>query len=74
MVDRHRKKPFNDSPKKTHPFQPQRSGTAHQPKSQINLITNNFKIKSKNHGVIYTYRVDFIEDRVSVKARRGRER
>lgn len=30
-------------------------------RSQINLITNNFKIRSKNHGVIYTYKVDFIE-------------
>ncbi len=25
------------------------------------MVTNNFKIKSKNHGVIYTYKVDFIE-------------
>ena len=27
----------------------------------MHLITNNFKIKSKNKGVIYTYKVDFIE-------------
>jgi hypothetical protein len=30
-------------------------------RSQIQVITNDFKIKSKNHGVIYTYKVDFIE-------------
>jgi len=30
-------------------------------RSTINLITNNFKIRSKNHGVIYTYKVDFLE-------------
>ncbi len=31
-------------------------------RSQINLITNNFKIKSKKEkGVIYTYKVEFIE-------------
>ena len=29
---------------------------------QINLITNNFKIRSKKEqGVIYTYKVDFLE-------------
>lgn len=27
----------------------------------INLITNNFKIRSQNHGIIYTYSVDFID-------------
>jgi hypothetical protein len=32
-----------------------------QHRPQIQLITNNFKIKSKNHGVIYTYKVDFLE-------------
>jgi hypothetical protein len=30
-------------------------------KTTLHLITNNFKIKSKNKGVIYTYKVDFIE-------------
>ena len=25
------------------------------------MITNNFKISNKNHGVIYTYKVDFLE-------------
>ena len=33
------------------------------PKGPINLITNNFKIKSQNNhsGIIYTYTVDFID-------------
>jgi len=33
------------------------------PRGPINLITNNFKIKSKNNhsGIIYTYTVDFID-------------
>jgi hypothetical protein len=31
------------------------------PKGPINLITNNFKIRSSNHGIIYTYSVDFID-------------
>lgn len=30
-------------------------------KGPIELITNNFKIKSQNRGIINTYRVDFIE-------------
>ena len=32
-------------------------------KAPIQLITNNFKIKSsnKNHGIVYTYHVDFLE-------------
>ena len=30
-------------------------------KGPITLITNNFKISNKNHGVIYTYKVDFLE-------------
>jgi len=30
-------------------------------KGPIELITNNFRIKSQNHGIIYTYRVDFID-------------
>ncbi|MFN9905085.1 MAG: hypothetical protein ACK56F_03025 [bacterium] len=32
-------------------------------KGPIELITNNFRIKSQNHGIIYTYKVDFIEGR-----------
>lgn len=33
------------------------------PRGPIMLITNNFKIKSKNNhsGIIYTYTVDFID-------------
>ena len=33
------------------------------PRGPISLITNNFKIKSKNNhsGIIYTYTVDFID-------------
>jgi hypothetical protein len=30
-------------------------------KGTVQLVTNNFKIKTKNHGIIYTYKVDFIE-------------
>jgi hypothetical protein len=30
-------------------------------KGPIELITNNFRIRSQNHGIIYTYRVDFID-------------
>lgn len=41
---------------------PQRSNVAPTQRSSINLITNNFKIKSKKEkGVIYTYKVDFLE-------------
>lgn len=40
----------------------QRSNVSSTNKTQINLITNNFKIKSKKEqGVIYTYKVDFLE-------------
>jgi hypothetical protein len=33
------------------------------PRTPINLITNNFKIQSQNNhsGIIYTYSVDFID-------------
>ncbi len=27
----------------------------------VQLITNNFRMKQKNHGIIYTYSVDFVE-------------
>ena len=30
-------------------------------RGSINLITNNFKIKSSSNGIIYTYAVDFID-------------
>jgi hypothetical protein len=40
---------------------PKKSGVAAPLKGPIELITNNFKIKSQNHGIIYTYKVDFIE-------------
>lgn len=40
---------------------PQRGSHALVPKGPINLITNNFKIRSQNHGIIYTYSVDFID-------------
>jgi hypothetical protein len=40
---------------------PRKSGVAAPTKGPIELITNNFRIKSQNHGIIYTYRVDFIE-------------
>lgn len=40
---------------------PRKSGQAAQQKGPIELITNNFRIRSQNHGIIYTYRVDFIE-------------
>ena len=40
---------------------PAKSQNALVPRGSINLITNNFKIKSQNHGIIYTYSVDFID-------------
>ena len=41
---------------------PQKSYAAPSNRTQINLITNNFKIRSKKEqGVIYTYKVDFLE-------------
>ena len=36
-------------------------------KGPIVLITNNFRIRSRNHGIIYTYRVDFIEGHAAVQ-------
>ena len=38
------------------------------PRGPINLITNNFKIKSQNHGIIYTYSVDFIDGESTAQA------
>ena len=40
-----------------------KSGVAAPSKGPIELITNNFRIKSQNdnQGIIYTYKVDFIE-------------
>jgi hypothetical protein len=40
---------------------PRKSGVAAPHKGPIELITNNFRIKSQNHGIIYTYKVDFID-------------
>jgi hypothetical protein len=40
---------------------PKKSGVAAPHKGPIELITNNFRIKSQNHGIIYTYKVDFID-------------
>lgn len=40
---------------------PRKSGVAAPVKGPIVLITNNFRIRSRNHGIIHTYRVDFIE-------------
>ena len=57
-----RQKPQWDQGKKQGGFsKPMKSKVAAPIKGPIQLITNNFKIKSKNHGIIYTYRVDFIE-------------
>jgi hypothetical protein len=36
-------------------------------KGPIVLITNNFRIRSRNHGIIYTYKVDFIEGHAAEK-------
>lgn len=36
------------------------------PKGPINLITNNFRIRSQNHGIIHTYAVSFIERDVQI--------
>jgi hypothetical protein len=36
-------------------------------KGPIVLITNNFRIRSRNHGIIHTYRVDFIEGAAAVE-------
>ena len=40
---------------------PAKSQNALVPRGSINLITNNFKIKSQSNGIIYTYAVDFID-------------
>jgi len=40
---------------------PRKSGVAAPVKGPIVLVTNNFRIRSRNHGIIHTYRVDFIE-------------
>jgi len=40
---------------------PQRGSHTVSTRGTINLITNNFKIRSQNHGIIYTYSVDFID-------------
>jgi hypothetical protein len=40
---------------------PAKSQNALVPRGSINLITNNFKIKSSSNGIIYTYAVDFID-------------
>lgn len=40
---------------------PGKASHALVPKGPINLITNNFKIKSSNQGIIYTYAVEFID-------------
>jgi hypothetical protein len=40
---------------------PAKSSNALVNRGSINLITNNFKIKSSSNGIIYTYAVDFID-------------
>jgi hypothetical protein len=45
---------------------PRKSGVAAPHKGPINLITNNFRIRSQNKGIIYTYKVDFIEGSAAV--------
>lgn len=45
---------------------PRKSGVAAPAKGPIVLITNNFRIRSRNHGIIHTYRVDFIEGHLAV--------
>jgi hypothetical protein len=59
----HKKKQQNwDKSRKPQSFNyPQKSGVAAEPKTKTMLITNNFKIRGKNSGVIYTYKVDFLE-------------
>ena len=41
----------------THP----RANQALVQRQPINLITNNFKIRSNNKGLIHTYSIDYIE-------------
>lgn len=58
----HKKKQNWDPKRKAQPFgYPQKPGIAAAPKTSTHLITNNFKIHGKNSGVIYTYKVDFLE-------------
>jgi hypothetical protein len=58
----HKKKQNWDQKRKAPSFNyPQKSGFAGAPKASTMLITNNFKIQGKNTGVIYTYKVDFLE-------------
>jgi len=45
---------------------PRKSGVAAPLKGPIVLITNNFRIRSQNRGIIYTYKVDFIEGHAAV--------
>jgi hypothetical protein len=40
---------------------PSKSSNALVARGPINLITNNFKIKSSSNGIIYTYAVEFID-------------
>jgi hypothetical protein len=40
------------------------------PKGPINLITNNFRIRSQNHGIIHTYAVSFIERDVQIASQK----
>ena len=40
---------------------PNKSPLALVQRGPINLITNNFKIKSQSNGIIYTYSVEFID-------------
>jgi hypothetical protein len=40
---------------------PAKSSHALVSRGPINLITNNFKIKSSSNGIIYTYSVEFID-------------
>lgn len=40
---------------------PAKSSHALVSRGPINLITNNFKIKSQSNGIIYTYSVEFID-------------
>jgi hypothetical protein len=66
-----RKKPYYEGKKQTGFSHPKKSAMAAPARgSTIQCITNDFKIKSKNHGIIYTYSVDFIE---SGKAGAGME-
>jgi len=50
---------------------PRKSGVAAPAKGPIVLITNNFRIRSRNHGIIHTYRVDFIEGQAAAQDQKG---